>query len=212
MPKDMATTESLRVHAAFVRAQAEMARAIKAATNPHLKSKYADLGAVQDACMPALHSHGFAVIQPLGRDEHGPHVRTILIHESGERLEECPVPIILTKQDMQGLGSAITYARRYGLLCMSGVAPEDDDGNTAGRPAARQPAETAQRPQPDATAHLTAINGAQSLAGLRIAWDAATRDLGNPPPVAIIEAKDARKEALSAPDPQAPADPTDPPF
>lgn len=112
------------------KAQQEMTAAMKDTENPHFRSKYADLGAVQAACLPALHKHGFAVFQPLVTDETGHWVETIFAHESGETLS-CRVPLLLGKHDMQGLGSAVTYARRYGLLCMSGVAPEDDDGNKA---------------------------------------------------------------------------------
>lgn len=118
------------IYAALAKAQAEMEPALKKADNPHFRKKYADLGAVQDACLPALRKHGFAVFQPVGRDDHGSFVRTVLAHESGETLD-CLVPLLVGKNDMQGLGSAITYARRYGLLCMSGVAPEDDDGHAA---------------------------------------------------------------------------------
>lgn len=119
------------IYAALSAAQAAMGRALKDVNNQHFKTKYADLASVQDACMPALLENGFAVIQPVERDDAGNlYVRTILAHESGETLE-CAVPLMIGKNDMQGLGSAITYARRYGLLCMSGVAPEDDDGNAA---------------------------------------------------------------------------------
>ena len=115
---------------ALCKAQAEMTGAIKGSENPHFRSKYADLGAVQDACLPSLQKHGFAVTSRLGNDENGGFLETVLIHESGE-VYRCSVPLIVDKQNMQGLGSAITYARRYGLMCLSGVAPEDDDGNSA---------------------------------------------------------------------------------
>ena len=118
------------IAAALVAAQAEMEPARKQSNNPHFKAKYADLAAVMDACMEALHKHGIAVIQPAGRDEHGPYVETVLLHTSGERLD-CKVPLIFSKNDMQGYGSAMTYARRYGLMAMAGVAPEDDDGEGA---------------------------------------------------------------------------------
>lgn len=115
---------------ALAKAQAEMGKAIKDSTNPAFKSKYADLASVMDACLPALNKHGIAVIQPFVGSEFGNTVKTILLHESGETLE-CAVPLIVGKNDMQGLGSAITYARRYGLMSMAGIAPEDDDGNAA---------------------------------------------------------------------------------
>jgi len=118
------------IAAALAKAQAEMGKALKDSVNPAFRSKYADLGSVMDACLPALNKHGIAVIQPIIADDLGRFVKTVLIHESGETLE-CSVPLIVGKQDMQGLGSAITYGRRYGLMSMAGIAPEDDDGNAA---------------------------------------------------------------------------------
>lgn len=120
---------------ALASAQAKMGKALKSANNPHFKSKYADLASVVDACMPALNEAGIAVIQPTTDDEGGRYVETVLIHgESGETLS-CRVPLIVAKNDMQGYGSAVTYARRYGLMSMSGIAPEDDDGNAAAKAA-----------------------------------------------------------------------------
>lgn len=120
---------------ALAKAQANMTKALKQADNSHFRSKYADLGNVMDACMPALNEEGIAVIQPTGEDELGLFVETILIHgESGESLS-CRVPLLIGKRDMQGYGSAVSYARRYGLLSMAGVAAasDDDDGNAAAR-------------------------------------------------------------------------------
>lgn len=123
-------TEHKSIAAALAAAQSQMGKAFKSAENPHFRSKYADLGAVMDACLPALNANGIAVVQPLTETEFGRAVVTRFIHTSGETLE-CPVPLILGKQDMQGLGSAMTYARRYGLMALAGIAPEDDDGNAA---------------------------------------------------------------------------------
>jgi hypothetical protein len=126
------------IAAALASAQGAMGKALKSSDNPHFKSKYADLASVIDACMPALTSHGIAVIQPTGENEIGRYVKTILIHgNSGETLE-CTVPLIIGKQDMQGYGSAVTYARRYGLMSMAGIAPADDDGNAAAKAAPTQ--------------------------------------------------------------------------
>lgn len=123
---------------ALTKAQMNMGKALKQANNPAFRSKYADLGNVMDACLPALNDAGIALIQPTGEDEHGRYVETILIHgESGESLS-CRVPLIVGKNDMQGYGSAVTYARRYGLMAMAGIAPEDDDGNAAAKAAPKQ--------------------------------------------------------------------------
>lgn len=123
-------TQHRTIAGALASAQRQMGKALKESQNPHFRSKYADLGNVMDACMPALNANGIAVIQPVRENEFGRSVVTIFIHESGETLE-CAVPLILNKQDMQGLGSAMTYARRYGLMALAGIAPEDDDGNAA---------------------------------------------------------------------------------
>ncbi|MBQ2263243.1 MAG: ERF family protein [Loktanella sp.] len=123
------------IGAALAAAQMQMGRALKSANNPHFKSKYADLASVMEACMPALNNAGIAVIQPTTDEEAGRYVETILIHgASGETLK-CRVPLIVGKNDMQGYGSAVTYARRYGLMSMAGIAPEDDDGNAAAKAA-----------------------------------------------------------------------------
>ena len=127
---------------ALAAAQMKMGKALKSANNPHFKSKYADLASVVDACMPALNEAGIAVIQPTTDDDSGRYVETILIHgESGATLK-CRVPLIVGKNDMQGYGSAVTYARRYGLMSMSGIAPEDDDGNAAAKAAPTEQAKT----------------------------------------------------------------------
>ena len=116
---------------ALAKAQMNMGKALKQSANPAFKSKYADLSNVIEACLPALNEAGIALIQPTGEDDHGRYVETVLIHgESGESLS-CRVPLIIAKHDMQGYGSAVTYARRYGLMALTGIAPEDDDGNAA---------------------------------------------------------------------------------
>ena len=128
-------TNMKNIALALASAQTNLGKALKQANNPHFRSKYADLGSVMDACLPALNEAGIALIQPTGEDEHGRFVETTLIHgESGETLS-CRVPLIVGKNDMQGYGSAVTYARRYGLMAMAGIAPEDDDGNAAAKAA-----------------------------------------------------------------------------
>lgn len=123
-------SEHKTIAAALASAQLSMGRALKDTTNPHFGKKYADLASVMDACMKSLNENGIAVIQPITETELGRYVVTRFIHTSGESLETS-VPLIIGKNDMQGLGSAITYARRYGLMGLAGIAPEDDDGNAA---------------------------------------------------------------------------------
>ena len=119
-----------KIAAALVKAQSQIEGAKKDSTNPHFKNKYADLGAVWDACRDALKANGIAVVQVGELVEGQWALLTMLVHESGEQVRGY-VPLLNSKGDMQGLGSAITYARRYGLAAIIGVCPEDDDGNAA---------------------------------------------------------------------------------
>jgi hypothetical protein len=117
------------IHAAFVKAQAEMTNPKKVADNPFFKSKYADLTQCWQACKGALAEHGIGVMQGV----FGDRLQTTLIHESGETLNDEGIQLCgyaKAKNPMQAMGAAITYARRYGLCAMLGMAPEDDDGNS----------------------------------------------------------------------------------
>jgi len=115
---------------ALAKAQAEIEGAKKDSTNPHFKSSYADLASVWDACRKALTANGLSVVQGPVSDEGRVGVTTMLMHSSGQWLESTFF-MRPTKDDPQGAGSALTYARRYALAAMVGVAPEDDDGNAA---------------------------------------------------------------------------------
>ncbi len=137
---------SLAVEAikALVKAQGGMSAAHKGKVNPAFRTKYAELSDVMDACMPALRDNGFAVLQPIGRDEHGDYVETFLAHESGYSFTSRTY-LIIGKNDMQGFKSAVTYARRIGLGALAGVTDTDDDGNDAAK-SKRTPAPPPQRP------------------------------------------------------------------
>ena len=170
-----------------------MGKALKQNTNPAFKSKYADLGSVMDACLPALNANGIAVIQPFFDDETGRYIKTIFIHgESGEQME-CRVPLITSKNDMQGFGSAATYARRYGLMAMAGIAPEDDDGHAASHPKQEPPAIT-----PDMIDKaIDYLASADSMDNLKERWLRVPDNLK--PLEKIIAAKDAIKAKLANP-------------
>lgn len=113
---------------AFLAAQQKMDNVKERGTNPHFKSKYAELSDVIDSVKEPLNGNGIVFYQSEGRDELGDYVETILAHESGDKISS-KVYLHISKNDMQGLGSAITYARRYGLLSICGLATDDDDGN-----------------------------------------------------------------------------------
>lgn len=117
--------------AALSKAQGEISGAEKGAENPHFKSRYADLASVWNACREPLAKNGLSVVQQPRAYNDQLRLVTQVIHSSGQWIEDEGFPLILTKQDMQGLGSAVTYARRYGLMSAVGIAPEDDDGNAA---------------------------------------------------------------------------------
>ena len=142
-----------QIATALVKAQKAFGPALKTSTNPHFRSRYADLSACVEAVIEGLNGAGIALIQRTSEDLTGVTVETVFIHESGEMLECGKLHVPASKQDPQGYGSALTYARRYSLMAACGIAPEDDDGNAATRKAA--PAV----PTPDITDHLLAIEG-----------------------------------------------------
>lgn len=119
------------VSAALVKAQKAFGPALKTNTNPHFKSKYADLSACIEAVIDALHANGIALVQRNIETDSGVCVETVFVHESGETLSSGPLHVPAAKNDPQGYGSALTYARRYSLMAACGIAPEDDDGNAA---------------------------------------------------------------------------------
>ena len=114
---------------ALIKSRKEMGKLLKNKTNPFHKNTYADLEAVLDAVIPVFNANNFAVYQPSGCDEHGDYLKTVFVHDSGHSFES-KVYLRFPKQDMQGYGGAMTYARRYGLQGMAGIAAEDDDGNS----------------------------------------------------------------------------------
>lgn len=132
-----AKIETDTLHSSMAAAFAEIEAATKGATNPHFKSKYADLGAVIDAIKPALIGHGLFFTQHPHPSEGGVSVETLLHHASGESISLGILFVPANKNDAQGFGSALTYARRYGLMTAFGVPAEDDDGNAAARSAPR---------------------------------------------------------------------------
>jgi hypothetical protein len=131
------STEIKDLAAALALAQSEIKGAIKDSANPFFKSKYADLTSVWDACRAAITKNGLSVIQTCDDNDAKVTVTTQLMHSSGQwirgQLSAKPA-----KSDPQGIGSCITYLRRYALAAMVGVAPEDDDGNAATLPQAQK--------------------------------------------------------------------------
>lgn len=120
-----------KIAPAFIQAKKEFAPAMKDKTNPAFRSKYADLGACLEAVEDALLNNDIALYQQTFDDATGVTVETVLLHSSGEEIRGGKLHVPAAKQDPQGYGSALTYARRYSLMAACGIAPEDDDGNAA---------------------------------------------------------------------------------
>ena len=119
---------------ALAKAQAAIEGAIKDKKNPHLQSTDADLSSVWDACRKPLADNGLSVAQGSEVIDGRVAVTTMLMHTSGQWLQNV-LSLRPTKDDPQGIGSCITYARRYSLSSMVGVAPADDDAEAASAPA-----------------------------------------------------------------------------
>lgn len=124
--------EATTLHQAFATAQTEFPLVKKTESNPFFKSKYAGLPSVLEVALPVLHKNGLYISQSPISDGDKVGVKTRIIHaETGDMLEDS-FTMTLAKNDPQGAGSAITYARRYALVSMLGLnVDEDDDGNTA---------------------------------------------------------------------------------
>ena len=116
---------------AMAAAFAEIDSALKSAKNPHFKSKYADITAVIESIKPALIAHDLFFTQHPEPSDRGVTIETWLHHAGGDSLSLGKLFVPANKQDAQGYGSALTYARRYALVTAFGVPVEDDDGNAA---------------------------------------------------------------------------------
>jgi hypothetical protein len=115
---------------ALARAQGTMGGALKDSANPFFKSRYADLESVWTACRKALAENGLSVVQSASETEAGVAVTTMLLHSSGQWMRDT-LPLHPKDTSPQGIGSAITYGRRYALAAMAGVYQTDDDAEAA---------------------------------------------------------------------------------
>ena len=153
----MAASEQLaELAGALSKAQAMLRGAVKDSTNPHFKSRYADLASCWDACREALAANGLSVVQLPEGSGNVVEMTTRLMHSSGQWIE-CTGTFTPSKADPQGMGSCITYARRYQLCAVVGISPEDDDGNAASEPMkAQAKPERKPEPKPEPTKTLDA--------------------------------------------------------
>lgn len=178
------------IASAFVKAKKAFGPALKDKTNPAFRSKYADLGACLEAVEDALLDNGIALTQETSLDETGVTVETVMLHESGESIRFGKLHVPASKQDPQGYGSALTYARRYSLITACGIAPEDDDGNAASRK------------QPDVAAILKGISNSTTVEVLKSNFEHAMLMLDSVNYPSITKAKNIRyKELMAKEDP-----------
>jgi hypothetical protein len=189
---------------AFIAAQKATEAVKKAATNPAFKSRYADLSEVVEATVPALNANGIGVIQVPGYDGELVSVTTVFVHESGASVTGV-LRMRPSKTDPQGVGSAITYARRYALLAMTGAAPEDDDGNAASQHRAPPPppADSVTTLANRADGLVGALNAAATADDLEKVWGKGAKlcadlDMKDPDKLAVITALyEARLDELT---------------
>lgn len=120
---------------ALIKVQGNLKSAPKSKLNPFHKSKYADLPLVWEMCRELLSANGLVITQLVQGSKDEAHLVTMLIHTSNQWIKSA-IPLLLVKQDPQAQGSAITYARRYGLMAILGMCQdeEDDDAQAATHP------------------------------------------------------------------------------
>lgn len=129
--KETAMDNLSELYDALSKAQSEFPVIEKGSINPHFKSRYADLADINKAITPILSRHGLCVMQIIIPAEGKARIKTVLCHKSGASVDST-VELVPTQHTPQGMGSAYTYARRYGLSALLNLAAdEDDDGNGA---------------------------------------------------------------------------------
>jgi hypothetical protein len=161
------------IASALVKAQREFGPALKSSTNPHFRSKYADLSACIEAVITALNNNGIYLMQLTDEHDGGVKVSTTFIHESGEQLSGGSLFMPATKQDAQGFGSALSYARRYSLMAACSLATEDDDGNQATK-TAPQAAPPKPTPKVSEAPPPKAVEGKDSQWRIKVTTDPGT--------------------------------------
>lgn len=161
--------DGAEIYKALAKAQSEVENATKGSVNPHLKNRYADLGAVLDAAKPVLAANGLSIVTLPAYSELGGDARftTALYHTSGQMIAHGLSIPYGAKRDPQGLGGLLTYARRYCLSAWLNLWAEDDDGETAvGRGGPAKPAAKPAAPARPVKELIEALSNAPSLAAL----------------------------------------------
>ena len=191
-------TEHKSIYAALAAAQQEFGQVVKGAVNPAFRSKYADLADVAGVVIPTMNKNGCAVLHYLV-GENLSVMRTEFVHFSTDTKLTCDVPLIVDKNNMQGMKSATTYAKRIGLESLSGIAPEDDDGNAASKKS-NKPAQASDADRSDANDWIECMDQCQSVDELAAYFKTIWDDVKVKPTEImnlVVAAKDAAKKKLA---------------
>lgn len=156
------------INAALVAALGELRNVAKNAVNPHFKNRYASLDAILDAARPVLSKHGLALSQEPVFDDGKAGVVTRIIHAGGES-RESTLLLPLRDQSAQGVGSALTYARRYAVSSVLGIAADDDDdGEIASKPSTEKFTPVKKVPAKDFHKELSALMDQNKVSGKEV--------------------------------------------
>lgn len=192
---------------ALLAAQIDMPAVEPDSENPHFKSKFVSLGHLLSKARPVLNRHGIVVAQfPAHAEDGSPTLLTMLIHESGEKIQ-AEAPLLLSKQDPQGQGSAITYMRRYALGAALGISDSvDDDGEAAAGNAMKRGAVAAVKDPAPASGALTFLCGGSPAVAEGV-WGAIKQANAGIMPAAVADALVlAEQGARGADTPKSPSD------
>ncbi len=190
----MTSSKHKNIFEALNAAQANMGKVVKQSENPHFRSSYADLADVMRVALPALTAEGICLWHKMDTSGETMLMVTTLTHGSSETEISCGVPLIVSKNDMQGMKSATTYAKRIGVESLTGIAPEDDDGNAAAK-APPPPPKPKVKPQiaDDRRETLKRVfEGITKMDDLVALWETMTNDER----VIFADMKDITKERL----------------
>ena len=190
----MTSSKHKNVFEALNATQANMGKVVKKSENPHFRSSYADLADVMRVALPALTAEGICLWHKMDTSGETMLMVTTLTHGSSETEISCGVPLIVSKNDMQGMKSATTYAKRIGVESLTGIAPEDDDGNAAAK-APPPPPKPRVKPQvaDDRRETLKRVfEGITKMDDLVALWETMTNDER----VIFADMKDITKERL----------------
>jgi len=156
------------IYTALAKSQLEFEAATKNAANPHLKIKYANLQSYLDEARPVLAKNGIAVVQTARTEKQDAvlyaGVRTVLVHSSGQSIDCGELMLPVATPNAQGIGSSLTYARRYALASCLALSADDDDGHAASTKVKPKAVESKQSV---ADALMTSVDWAGELRGLK---------------------------------------------